>query len=146
MGVFFSLLAGVFLGLFQSLNGRAREDLPIREGTLTLLVVSSVIVATGLVIDDGLAPFRELSFRSLFLFGAAGALHFIVGWTLLSVSQKAVGAGRTGILVGATPIFAALLGVLVLREAISLLAFLGVLLVVAGVVIVSYDSLPEDER
>lgn len=146
MGIFFSLLAGIFLGLFQSLNGRAREDLAIRKGTLTLLLVSTAIVGTALVLESGFAPFRDLTLRSLLLFGSAGLLHFILGWTLLSVSQSRVGAGRTGILVGATPIFAAALGLLVLEEKISLLAFFGVLLVVAGVVTVSYDSLPEDER
>lgn len=146
MGVLFSLLAGIFLGLFQSFNGRAREELAIRKGTLTLLLVSTAIVGSALLLDSGIAPFRELTLRSLLWFGSAGLLHFILGWTLLSVSQGRVGAGRTGILVGATPIFAAALGLLLLKELISFVAFIGVLLVVAGVVTVSYDSLPEDER
>lgn len=145
MGVLFSLLAGLFLGLFQAFNGRAREELSIRQGTFTLLLVSTTIVASGLLITGGVEPFRALTLRSGLLFAGAGLIHFILGWTLLSVSQNRVGAGRTGILVGSTPIFAAVLGFVILKESLSPVAILGIFLVVFGVVVVSYDRLPEKE-
>lgn len=145
MGVLLSLLAGIFLGLFQAFNGRAREALSIRHGTFTLLLVSTIIVASGLLLTSGPGVFRALTFRSGLLFAGAGLLHFILGWTLLSLSQNRVGAGRTGILVGATPIFAAILGYAFLGEELPPLALVGILLVVLGVVIVSYDRLPEKE-
>ena len=146
MGVLFSLLAGLFLGLFQAFNGRARERLEIRKGTVVLLVVSTLIVGGALVAGSGLDELSGVSFYSFALFGIAGLIHFGLGWSLLSVSQRTVGAGRTGVLVGSTPIFAAILGFLILREQLSLLATVGIFLVVAGVVVVSMDRIPEERE
>ena len=146
MGVLFSVLAGLFLGLFQALNGRARREVAIAHGTLILLLVSTTVVAGGFFLSAGVASFSQLSLRSTLLFGAAGLLHFIGGWTLLSASQTLVGAGRTGILVGATPILAAVMGYLFLGETLEPIPLFGILVVVAGVVVVSYDKLPEEER
>ena len=41
-----------------------------------------------------------------FYFGLAGFIHFFVGWTLLSISQKRIGAARTSAIMGVTPFFA----------------------------------------
>lgn len=144
MGLLFSLLSGVFLGLFQALNGRAREALAVRTGTAVLLIVSTVILSVALLLEGGAPGILSVPFPALLLFGAAGLIHFSLGWSLLSVSQNLVGAGRTGVLVGSTPIWAAILGFTLLQERLSLTATLGILLVVGGVVVVSSERIPPE--
>lgn len=144
MGLLFSLLSGVFLGLFQALNGRAREALAVRTGTVVLLLVSSLILSVALIVEGGAGGIFSVPLPALLLFGAAGLIHFSLGWSLLSLSQNLVGAGRTGVLVGSTPIWAAILGFAILGERLSVIATLGILLVVAGVIVVSSERIPRE--
>lgn len=72
-------------------------------------------------------------------FAMAGLVHFFIGWTLISLSQNQVGAARTGALVGATPLFAAVVAALTLGEILDLWTILGILLVVGGVYLVSNE-------
>lgn len=144
MGLLLSLLSGVFLGLFQAFNGRAREALAVRTGTVVLLLVSTLILSVALVVEGGVGALFSVGPSAFLLFGAAGLIHFGLGWSLLSLSQNLVGAGRTGVLVGSTPIITAVLGLLILGERLSPPATLGILLVVAGVVVVSSERIPPE--
>jgi drug/metabolite transporter (DMT)-like permease len=75
--------------------------------------------------------------RAYLNFGLAGFIHFFLGWTFLSLSQKLVGASRTSALVGATPVFGFIVGIMVFDEFLSLPIIVGIGLVVAGVYLVS---------
>jgi drug/metabolite transporter (DMT)-like permease len=136
-GITIAILAGVFLGLFQSLHGKA-DELPIRTATIVLLVfaaVAAVALALGI---EGAAAFRALTWRTALVFGLGGAIHFSGGWLLIGLSQRRVGVGITGLLVGATPVFTALIAWVVLGEMLSGKDVLGIALVVIGVGVASW--------
>lgn len=137
-GAGIALLAGVGLGVFQILNRRASSGIHIEHGTTILLAVSSLVLAGLIFATRPLSVLASVPPGSAVLFAAAGAVHFIGGWSLLSLSQYAVGAGRTGSLIGTAPVFSAILGALFLGELLSLPAIAGLVMVVTGVILVSY--------
>ncbi len=137
-GAGIALLAGVGLGVFQILNRKASSGIRIEQGTTVLLAVSSLVLAGLILATRPLSVLASVPPESVTLFAAAGAIHFIGGWSLLSLSQHAVGAGRTGSLIGTAPVFSAVLGALFLGEFLSLPAIAGLVMVVSGVILVSH--------
>ena len=136
-GVFWSIVSGVGFGLFQVLNRRAGRYLDTYFGTFILLLVSAVILVAAALATEDLRLLQEAPMSAYANFALAGIVHFFVGWTLISVSQKRVGAARTGAFVGAAPLFGALIAALFLGEFLNLLTLLGIFLVVGGVFLVS---------
>jgi drug/metabolite transporter (DMT)-like permease len=136
-GVVWSILAGVGFGLFQSFNRRAGRGIDSYWSTFILIFVSAVILAIASVLTEDLNLLRTAPLKAYVNFGLAGFIHFFLGWTFLSLSQKLVGASRTGALIGAAPLFAFIIGVVVFGEFLSLPVILGIILVVAGVYLVS---------
>lgn len=136
-GVLLAIFSGVFLGLFQSLHGKA-GSLPIRPATMLLIGIGAVIATVFALATVGLEAFRELTPRALMLFGLAGAIHFSGGWLLIGLSQRCVGVGITGLLVGATPVFTAVIAWTLIGEALTPRDLAGIALVVAGVGVASW--------
>jgi len=136
-GVVWSIVAGVGFGLFQSFNRRAGRGIDSYWSTFILIFVSAVILAVASVLTEDLNLLRTAPLKAYVNFGLAGFIHFFLGWTFLSLSQKLVGASRTGALIGAAPLFAFIIGVVVFGEFLSLPVILGIILVVAGVYLVS---------
>lgn len=131
-GVLIALIAGVFLGLFQSLHGNA-ENLPVRTGTMLLLAMAAILVNAVTVATSGISAYTALSGRAVLFFAIAGAIHFSGGWMFIGLAQRRVGVGITGLLVGATPVFTAIIAWTILGESLSVKDLAGVGLVVAGV-------------
>lgn len=131
-GVLIALIAGVFLGLFQALHGNA-ENLPIRTGTMLLLAIAAVLVNVVTIATSGISAYTALSGRAVFFFATGGAIHFSGGWMFIGLAQRRVGVGITGLLVGATPVFTAIIAWTILGESLSVKDLAGIGLVVAGV-------------
>lgn len=136
-GINWAILAGVGFGLFQLVHRKAGIKIDVFLATFILLSVSALILLGASFLFEDVSLLLDTPIRSLGYFGMAGFIHFFMGWTLLSVSQKQIGAARTGALMGATPLFAAILAVIFLGEVISSIALLGILLIVSGVYVVS---------
>lgn len=136
-GVLWAALAGIGFGLFQSLNRRGGRGMDAYWATFILVSVSAMILAIASLLTEDLSLLLEAPPRAYFNFGLAGFIHFFLGWTFLSLSQKLVGASRTSALVGATPVFGFIVGILVFGEFLSLPVLIGIALVVAGVFLVS---------
>jgi len=132
-GPLWAALAGVGFGLFQSLNRQAIRGMDVWQSTFMQLAVSTVIllVATLATEDAGTAWFASPG--ALAAFVAAGLVHFFVGWTLLNVSQKRIGAARTSPLLAATPLFGTILAAVTLGEIPGPVTVAGMVLIVAGV-------------
>ena len=136
-GVIWAIIAGLTLGLFQLANHRAGQELDTARGNFLLLLASlSVLLAGALLREDFLALLVAPA-SAWWNFILAGFVHFIGGWTLVTISQKKIGAARTGSLMGVTPLFGAFLAFLFLGERVSLAQTGGILLVVVGVYLVS---------
>lgn len=136
-GISWAIVAGVGFGLFQTLNRRTGRGMDVYWATFILLLVSAIVLVVASLATEDVRLLRATPPGTLVNFGLAGFIHFFVGWTLLSVSQKWVGAARTGALVGATPLFATIIAALTLGEILHPYTLLGVMLVVAGVYLIS---------
>lgn len=136
-GVIIAILSGIFLGLFQSLHGKAGR-LPIRPATMLLLGIGAIIAGAFAVGTVGVDAYAALSGRALLLFALAGAIHFSGGWLLIGLSQRRVGVGITGLLVGATPVFTAVIAWTLIGEMLTARDLTGIALVVAGVGVASW--------
>lgn len=136
-GAWWAVVAGVGFGIFQALNRRALLGLDVYASTFLQLLISTVVlVAASLTTQDlrllGSAPPEALAY-----FALAGFIHFFAGWTLLNASQKLIGAARTSPLIGTVPLWGTLLAALVLREWPTIPVWLGIILTVAGVLLIS---------
>lgn len=136
-GIIWAIIAGIGFGLFQVLNRKAGSRIDALRGTFSLLAISAVVLAVASLATEDLALLRRISLETIFNFAMAGLIHFLLGWTFLTVSQHRVGAARTGALIGAAPLFATVVAALTLNEFLDLPTLIGILLVVGGVYLVS---------
>jgi drug/metabolite transporter (DMT)-like permease len=136
-GISWAIIAGVGFGIFQTLNRKAGRGIDAYRGTFILLFISALILTVASLATEDLSVLLVTPLQAFLNFGLAGLIHFFGGWTFLSISQQRVGAARTGAFVGASPLFAALIAALVLGEYIDLLTVAGIVMVVAGVYLVS---------
>lgn len=137
-GVLWAALAGLGFGLFQSFNRRAGRGIDVYWSTFILIFISAVILVVVSIFTENLNLLRTAPLTAYINFGLAGLIHFFVGWTLLSLSQRLVGASRTSALLGTTPLFGLIIGILFFNEFLSLPVMLGITLVFAGVYLVSH--------
>jgi drug/metabolite transporter (DMT)-like permease len=136
-GSLWAAAAGVGFGVFQALNRRAVRGMDVYLATFLQLLLSTVVLALAAVATEDLSVLWPLPLGALVSFGLAAFIHFFVGWTLLNASQKLIGAARTSPLIGTTPLFGALIAALTLGEVPGLLAIVGIVVVVAGMYVLS---------
>ena len=136
-GVLWAIVAGIGFGAFQSFNRRAGRSIDSYLSTFMLLVVSAVVLVVVSLLTEDLSLLRKAPLLAYVNFGLAGFVHFFLGWTFLTLSQKLVGAARTGALIGTAPLFAFVVGLAFFGEVLSLPVVIGVILVISGVYLVS---------
>jgi drug/metabolite transporter (DMT)-like permease len=113
----------------------------VYTSTFIQLLIGGVVLAIMSIATEDLAVLGQVSMWVWINFGLAGFFHFFIGWTFMNASQKKIGAARTGALIGATPLFAAVFAALTLAEFPSLWTIIGVLLIVGGVYLVNYANI-----
>ncbi len=145
-GVVWSLVAAVGFGLTQTMNRKSNLRVGASHTAFGLLVaVEAVLVTRALVVGD----FRRLAdapVGSLAFFVASALIHYILGWTLLALSQQQIGVARTGAVTSAAPLVGALLAAVFLGEDLTSWTLLGVALSMVGVALVSLSRTPGAAR
>ena len=136
-GILWAIVAGLGFGVFQAFNRRAGRSIDSYLSTYMLLVASSIVLVVVALLTEDLSALRQAPLMAYVNFGLAGFVHFFLGWTFLTLSQKLVGAARTGALIGTTPLFAFAVGLVFFGEVLSLPIIIGVILVMSGVYLVS---------
>ncbi|MGC9333049.1 MAG: EamA family transporter [Anaerolineae bacterium] len=136
-GVLWAIVAGVGFGIFQAFNRRAGRSIDSYLSTFLLLFTSSVTLVLVSALTEDLGQLKAAPLMAYLNFGLAGFVHFLLGWTFLTLSQKRVGAARTGALIGTTPVFAFAVGLVFFGETLSLPIIVGIVLVVGGAYLVS---------
>ena len=136
-GVLWAIVAGIGFGVFQAFNRRAGRSIDSYLSTFLLLLFSSITLVFASVLTEDLSLLRAAPLMAYVNFGLAGFVHFLLGWTFLTLSQKRVGAARTGALIGATPLFAFAVGLVFFGETLSVPVLIGIALVIGGVYLVS---------
>ena len=136
-GAMWALLAGAGFGMFQSLNRRAVQGMDVYLATFLQLFISAVVLVAITLLTVDLHILANLPLMAILNFALAGFFHFFIGWTFLNTSQKLIGASRTSPLIGSTPLFGAGLAALTLGEFPSWLSYIGIFLMIAGVIVIS---------
>ena len=140
-GILISILSGVGFGLFQTLNRRAGQRANVYQATFVLLLVSSAVLILVSAVFEDLTHLQGVSPLAVMHFSLAAFIHFFIGWTLFSLSQKKVGAARTSVLLGTVPLWATLIGVLFFDEFLSGSVIIGIVVIMVGTYVVSTDKI-----
>ena len=130
--------AGLGFGVFQTLNRRAVAGIADAYlATFLQLVVALVVLVIASVSTEDVRDLLDATAASIAWFGAAGFVHFSVGWTLLNMSQMRIGAARTSPLISTNPVFGAVIAAATLRELPHVLTWVGIVVVTLGALVVS---------
>jgi drug/metabolite transporter (DMT)-like permease len=140
-GVLWAAVSGVAFGLFQSTNRVALRGMDPYASTFLQLLISAAILVVVSVATEDLGRLAATPAVAWLSFSAAGLVHFFVGWTLLNLSQKRLGAVRTGPLLATNPLFGVVIAAVALHELPGALPLAGVALIVLGVYAVELDRL-----
>ena len=140
-GVLWAIVSAISFGLFQTISRKASMNVNAFFHTFFLMIISTFfMIISTLMLEDIKHLTLYLTLQGIFYFAVAGIIHFVLGWTLLTVSQNQIGASRTSALVGTTPFFATLIGYLFFQEILSFHTILGIILVVSGIYLVTYNK------
>jgi drug/metabolite transporter (DMT)-like permease len=133
-GLVLAAVGGVAFGFFQAANTRAGRAGSPYVTTFSVLAVSVVTLWTITLVTADAGVLVGAPRAALAWFAGACLVHYFLGWTFLSLSQRGMGAARTGAIVGTTPLFGTLVAFLALGESVRAAALAGVALVVVGTV------------
>lgn len=145
VGGMWAVTAGIFFGLFQTVNRQAVRGMDVYVATFLQLLVSALVLATITALTENLRLLQTAPPKAWLYFGLAGFVHFFIGWTFLNASQKQVGAARTSSLLGTIPLFGIVLAALTLGEIPSLIAVGGMVVIMVGVYLVNYVRIRQTE-
>ena len=136
-GIAWAIAGGIGFGLFQAVHRRVNRLIDAYTATFLLLLGATLAlgVVAGLTQDLGLLADAPVS--SYVAYVLAGTIHFFFGWTFLNLSQLQVGASRTSVIVGATPLVGSIMAWIFLSESLPLITVVGVLAVSGGVMLVA---------
>lgn len=148
MGQIFALLNAIFMGLGNVCARKGMEDGKIDRfsGLFVTLVINNLLNCFFLVIYFWRYDGVQFNLPGLFYNVIAGFLNSFAGRWALFISISYIGASRAGILKIVTPLFAILGGVFLLKETISLQSWLGIMVVLAGVVCISVETTENEGR
>jgi drug/metabolite transporter (DMT)-like permease len=145
-GAAWALFAGVSFGIFQAVNRRANQLIDPYRATFALLLIAVLGLGIIAAFTQDLALLSSAPLSAFFAFGAAGIIHFFLGWTFLGISQQRIGAANTGVVLAATPLIGSLLAALVLDEPLGPVALLAIALVSAGVMLIARRAGSADDQ
>ncbi len=140
-GVLWAIMSAISFGLFQTISRKAGMNVNAFFHTFFLMMISTLfMIISTIILEDIKHITLNLTLQGIFYFAVAGMIHFVLGWTLLTISQNRIGASRTSALVGTAPFFATLIGYLFFQEVLSFLTIIGIILVVIGIYIVTNNK------
>ena len=128
----YGLVAAVSFGLNAVLVKKALRHTTPATATMSVAGVQTLILSTLLVFDR-----PAFNWEAVLYFVAAGFLAAILGRTFNYMSIEKLGVPVSTSLVGTNPLWAMILGVVFLGEAVTFWTISGSILVVAGVALIS---------
>lgn len=141
LGVAFALLAAVCLA------GQALTIRVITQRTSPTHVLLFVLVTNAVVFVPLAVLFTEsyaVTPTAVVAFATAGIVSTLIGRVFFYSGIERVGAARAEPLKASMPLHATILAVLLLNEAVSAMQFGGVLLIVGGIAVISWDGAARD--
>ena len=126
-GILFAVIAAIGWGASAVLSRIALEKTDPRLATIVSLFFSSIIMFS-----------ISLSTQSDFLwFFSAGLTSFAAGRLLNYVGIKNIGVSKASPLFGTSPLFAALLAIIILNENPTIMLGMGIVIVTFGIILIT---------
>ena len=139
LGILLSLVSALGFAFVAVLACSGLLYVSFYIGLLLSLVSGLLLVGTiALVVDT--AAFFQLSIGGLFWLALVGLLNFSLGRTFNFKAIQRIGVSRSTSLIGATPLVATIIALIVYGEVVSPLLGMGILLVVGGGVLVLWEA------
>lgn len=113
-----------------------------REKAVTDIIAIALVINVGVIVPFALtvpADQYRLTGLSIAAFTAAGVVSTVLGRVALYTGIKRVGASRAEPLKSVNPLFAVLVAIPVLGERMVIQHLLGVVFIVAGIVLISWE-------
>ncbi|WP_121823052.1 EamA family transporter [Halostella salina] len=112
-----------------------------REGSVSEVIWVSLLSNVVILVPPALVLYDvSMSTEALLAFAGAGLSGSLFARICMFTSIERLGASRTSPIVASNALFATLLAVVVLDESLTAVHFLGVVLIVAGVAVISYET------
>ena len=135
IGILFALSAAVGFGATAFFARLSVQHMRPTTGVIVSLVVGVICTSVFVVAMDGAAAL-SLDWTQIVLLFLAGGASFVGGRLLNFVAVSKIGVARSSPVVGASPLFAVALAVLLLSETPNLTVAVGTISIITGVVVV----------
>jgi drug/metabolite transporter, DME family len=137
-GALIAAASGVGFGVFQSVNVRAMRDADDSyASTFVQVGTAAVALAAASLAGGQLDGVLDAPLWAIGYFALAGVLHFLVGWSLLNLSQQRIGAARTGPLLTTAPVFGVVIAAVTIGQLPGALTLLAIALMCAGAYLIA---------
>ena len=135
-GIIYALIAGIIWGVDPLLLKKGMINSNVSTATLTMQIVS-VLTLSAATAFQGEFHFTGLSFAAFWPFVAAGAVGASFGKIFYYYGIDTVGASKSVSIKNSSPILTTILAVVILGERVTLPLAAGVVLIVAGIIMLT---------
>lgn len=135
--VIWSLIAALGFGFTQTLNRKSNLLVGASRTAFGLLSAVEAILLIRMLVTGEFRLLADAPITSLAYFTGSATIHYILGWTLLAMSQNQIGVAGTGAVTSAAPLVGTILAAILLDEPLSGFILIGVLATVVGVALIS---------
>ena len=135
IGILFALCAAVGFGATAFFARLSVQHMRPTSGVIVSLVVGVLCTSVFVVVMDG-GEALALEWAQFALLFLAGFASFVGGRLLNFVAVSKIGVARSSPVVGASPLFAVALAILLLGETPNLTVTVGTISIIIGVVVV----------
>ena len=135
LGILFALSAAVGFGATAFFARLSVQHMRPTTGVIVSLVVGVVCTSIFMVVMEGSAAL-SLDWTDFAIIFLAGCASFLGGRLLNFVSVSKIGVSRSAPVVGASPLFAVLLAILISSETPNLPVAVGTISIITGIVVV----------
>jgi drug/metabolite transporter, DME family len=140
MGVALALAGALAFSFMNVLIRKGVRPGDIENGVLTTVIVNVLIFTPMLVIFSLLEQGPRWNTMAIVWFAAAGLCATYLGRTALFAGIRHLGAARAAAIKNATPLVSVALGISILGERLSVVAVIGIGLVLLGIFLLTLES------
>ncbi len=143
MGHLFSLLSAASWGISNIYVLKALDDKSIDKftGIFITLFVNNIVNLIILISYFLFYPHIAINTTGLIFFSIGGFLNSFAGRSIFFLAVSHIGASRAGVFKMLSPVFAILGGVVILHETMSSWSWLGMAIVLLGVLLMSMETI-----
>ncbi len=135
-GILFAVIAAIGWGASAVLSRIALEKTDPRLATIVSLFFSSIIMFS-ISLSTQFNEFEKLIVSDFLWFFSAGLTSFAAGRLLNYVGIKNIGVSKASPLFGTSPLFAALLAIIILNENPTIILGMGIVIVTFGIILIT---------